>query len=210
MSTKAKLVKHLSVITKIPTYVLEDRDRLMQTSIAQRMSWTAGRTTSRVEDQAYALLGLFNIREPLVYGGEGSEAFMRLQEMIIQSSPREDHSLLVWPSEKSRLLAPSPKAFANGDRIVSRRHCVDETFELSNKGLHITLLARPDSRTGNDDAGDSSMDKERYADTITVALNCQYEHDAHGQLIALRLRRRPRVHTLGLHEKQYNMLGDAT
>ncbi|CZT16332.1 uncharacterized protein RCC_02174 [Ramularia collo-cygni] len=210
MSTKVKLVNHLSVITKIPTYVLEDRDRLSQTSIAQRMSWAAGRSTSRVEDQAYALLGLFGISVPLVYGGEGSKAFMRLQEMIIQTAPREDHSLLVWPSEQGRLLAPSPKAFAYGDHIVSRAHCLDETFELSNKGLRVTLLARPDMDIDCENAGESSRDNERYAEKITVALNCQYEDDDHGQLIALRLRRRPRVHTLGLHKKKYNVLGDVT
>lgn len=82
MSTKAALVHHLSVITKIPTYVLEDRDRLLQTSIAQRMSWAARRSTSRVEDQAYALLGLFDIRIPLVYGGEGSEPTLRKTRLV--------------------------------------------------------------------------------------------------------------------------------
>lgn len=210
MGTKAQLVSHLSVITKIPVRVLEDRDRLPQTSIAQRMSWAAGRSTSRIEDQAYALLGIFGISMPLVYGGEGARAFMRLQEMIIQTSPREDHSLLVWPSEGGGLLAPSPDAFMHGDQIVSRAHCLDETFELSNKGLRVTLLARSDVNLEGDVSGYSFRGGERYAETITVALNCQYEHHAHGQLIALRLRRRPRVHTLGLQEQQYNVLGEVT
>lgn len=47
-------------------------------SIAQRMSWAANRVTTRVEDKAYCLLGLFNINMPLLYG-ERDKAFVRLQ-----------------------------------------------------------------------------------------------------------------------------------
>ena len=49
-------------------------------SIAQRMSWAAKRTTTRVEDKAYCLLGLLEIKMPLLYG-EGRLAFVRLQDI---------------------------------------------------------------------------------------------------------------------------------
>ncbi|KAK1637510.1 heterokaryon incompatibility protein-domain-containing protein [Colletotrichum phormii] len=54
-------------------------------SIAKIMSWAAGRVPTRLEDQAYCLLGLFGVNMPLLYG-EGEKAFLRLQEEIIKIS----------------------------------------------------------------------------------------------------------------------------
>jgi hypothetical protein len=48
-------------------------------SIVQKMSWASWRSTTRLEDDAYALLGTFEINMPLIYG-EGRKAFFRLQE----------------------------------------------------------------------------------------------------------------------------------
>ncbi len=62
-------------------------------SIATRMSWAANRNTTRVEDMAYCLLGLFNVNMPLLYG-EGDRAFLRLQEEIIKQS--DDETILAW------------------------------------------------------------------------------------------------------------------
>ncbi|PYH66671.1 HET domain-containing protein [Aspergillus vadensis CBS 113365] len=66
---------------------------LMSTSIAERMSWASNRETSRIEDVAYSLLGIFQVNMPLLYG-EGSAAFRRLQEEIIKYS--DDQSLFAW------------------------------------------------------------------------------------------------------------------
>ena len=49
------------------------------------MSWAAGRATTRVEDEAYCLLGIFQVHMPTLYG-EGRKAFQRLQEIIKNSS----------------------------------------------------------------------------------------------------------------------------
>jgi hypothetical protein len=74
-----------------------DRDCLMngfnrdKYSVARRMSWASSRTTTRPEDTAYFLLGLFDVNMPLLYG-EGSKAFIRLQEEILRTS--DDQSLL--------------------------------------------------------------------------------------------------------------------
>ncbi|KFA72054.1 hypothetical protein S40288_10702 [Stachybotrys chartarum IBT 40288] len=57
------------------------------------MSWAAGRETTRTEDTAYCLLGIFGINMPIVYG-EGKNAFQRLQREILQRSA--DVSLLAW------------------------------------------------------------------------------------------------------------------
>ncbi|EME40379.1 hypothetical protein DOTSEDRAFT_91559 [Dothistroma septosporum NZE10] len=62
-------------------------------SIAQRMSWAAGRRLTRVEDEAYSLLGLFDANMPVLYG-EGNKAFFRLQQEIMKT--RMDHTIFVW------------------------------------------------------------------------------------------------------------------
>jgi hypothetical protein len=57
------------------------------------MSWASDRETTRTEDGAYCLLGIFGINLPLLYG-EGRKAFIRLQEEIIRQT--DDHSILAW------------------------------------------------------------------------------------------------------------------
>ena len=51
------------------------------------------RRTTRVEDEAYCLFGLFGINLPTLYG-EGRNAFYRLQEEILRTSL--DTSLFAW------------------------------------------------------------------------------------------------------------------
>lgn len=57
------------------------------------MSWLALRQTSRIEDIAYCVLGIFDVNMPLLYG-EGKKAFMRLQLEIIKKS--DDESIFAW------------------------------------------------------------------------------------------------------------------
>jgi len=92
LGTKSSLQAELSKITGIPEKVLLGCDPSTE-SIAQRMSWASKRQTSRVEDKAYCLLGLFGINMPMLYG-EGDKAFTRLQEEIIKIS--DDHTIFAW------------------------------------------------------------------------------------------------------------------
>lgn len=54
-------------------------------SVAARLSWAAKRKTTRTEDLAYSLLGLFNVNIPLLYG-EGEKAFQRLLQEIVRQT----------------------------------------------------------------------------------------------------------------------------
>jgi len=75
------------------------------------MSWAARRQTTRTEDLAYCLLGLFDIHMPAVYG-KGGDAFLRLQQEIIRTSG--DESILVWDKpglRNSGVLAAQPSNF---------------------------------------------------------------------------------------------------
>lgn len=93
LGTKSELSAAISLITSIDQEFL-DRRRLNSASIAQRTSWAARRETSRTEDTAYCLLGLFDVNMPLIYG-EGTKAFQRLQEDILMSHPG-DYTLFAW------------------------------------------------------------------------------------------------------------------
>ncbi|TBU30325.1 hypothetical protein BD311DRAFT_738095 [Dichomitus squalens] len=91
--TKLDLRDLVEEITGIPEEALLHVKSLDEFSVAQRLSWAARRQTSRKEDRAYSLLGVFNINMPTLYG-EGSRAFRRLQEEIVRRIP--DLSLFAW------------------------------------------------------------------------------------------------------------------
>lgn len=86
-------------ITNIDIEILLGSD-IESASIAKRMSWASKRKTTRPEDEAYCLLGIFGINMSLLYG-EASQAFIRLQRKIMKKYP-DDHSLYAWgtPTEK--------------------------------------------------------------------------------------------------------------
>lgn len=92
LGSKSDLHALLTEITGIEERVLRT-GFLEDVSIAKRMSWAARRRTTRVEDRAYSLLGIFDVNMPLLYG-EGIKAFIRLQEEIMRVS--DDQSLFAW------------------------------------------------------------------------------------------------------------------
>jgi hypothetical protein len=68
MGSKTSLGQDIEDCTGIPAGILSEEDDFETLSIAQRMSWAAKRTASRIEDRAYSLLGIFGINMPLIYG----------------------------------------------------------------------------------------------------------------------------------------------
>lgn len=142
MTSKSISSQYLSSVTGIPRHVLETGD-LSKTSVAQKMSWAADRMTTRAEDRAYSLLGIFGVHMPMLYG-EGANAFTRLQEEILKTTP--DDSIFYWiDGEDSNatcrgLLAPSPNAFK-----VCGNVCAGPPVLISNTnlGISLRLKARP-------------------------------------------------------------------
>jgi hypothetical protein len=109
IGTRSSLQKRLTGITGINGKILTGGNPL-NCPVAVRMSWAARRETSRVEDQAYCLLGIFGVNMALLYG-EGHRAFLRLQEEILRID--EDYTLFAWDvnSSTGSLLASSPWQF---------------------------------------------------------------------------------------------------
>jgi hypothetical protein len=120
IATRASFASILEEITGIPDLVLRGGS-ISEYCVLEKMSWAQGRITTRIEDIAYCLLGLFEINMPLLYG-EGHKAFVRLQEEILKSSG--DYSLFAWDDDRpvvENLFASSPsqfrKLFGNKGRV---------------------------------------------------------------------------------------------
>ncbi|OSD01110.1 HET-domain-containing protein [Trametes coccinea BRFM310] len=91
--TKSTLAEAISLVSDIEIEILTHTKPLSSISVARRMSWASHRQTTRVEDVAYSLMGIFNVNIPIIYG-EGSKAFYRLQEAIVREIP--DQSIFAW------------------------------------------------------------------------------------------------------------------
>lgn len=108
--------------------------------------WASKRKTTRVEDEAYCLLGLFGVSMPLIYG-EGSKAFRRLQEEIMKQS--DDETIFAWKEEGLNTLsclARSPSSFQKSGSFKRFPSSIDteafqraSPFAVTNKGIQISL-----------------------------------------------------------------------
>jgi hypothetical protein len=59
---------------------------LSQFDVDERFSWAKSRQTTRGEDKAYSLFGIFDVQMPLLYGEGEAKAFQRLREAIDKPS----------------------------------------------------------------------------------------------------------------------------
>lgn len=109
--------------------------------IAEKMSWAARRRTSRAEDAAYCLMGIFGVSMPILYGEGLEAAFRRLQIEIMQRST--DQTLFLWTASKgtrSGLLARSPGDFKNMSGMVHQSNNKSLfPYSLSNVGIPISM-----------------------------------------------------------------------
>jgi hypothetical protein len=134
------------------------------------MSWAAKRMTTRQEDVAYSLLGLFGVNMPLLYG-EGERAYLRLQEEIIKVSNYQ--SIFAWEDEVERgrtLFAARPDYFGRSRNIVLwHGEEAHESFSMTNRGLSLRL---PLVET----MGEHGEPRRR------GVLGCRYEDDLSGPI----------------------------
>ncbi|KAI0184200.1 heterokaryon incompatibility protein-domain-containing protein [Xylaria flabelliformis] len=147
-------------------------------SIAQRMSWASRRQTTRVEDVAYCLLGIFDVHMPLLYG-EGERAFIRLQEEIIRVS--EDRSVFAWTDNDiisespCGFLARSPANFADSygiheifhNRSTKAGDEPDMVHTVTNRGINIQLTLIP-TDPKEPTTFYAFLGHDRYSDAIIV------------------------------------------
>ena len=164
---KKTFVDTLQNITRVPRHILNEGLSSNRPCVGQIMSWAADRTTTRVEDKAYSLMGLLDVNMPMLYG-EGKKAFHRLQLEIIRMS--NDQSIFAWGStfgENGRagsILADEPSFFhdchdmelMDHDEFIqelqqdiseAEMHSIEKdrfgTFPITNRGIQIWLFLRP-------------------------------------------------------------------
>jgi hypothetical protein len=139
--TKVSLERQISNITGIETEILENSEVLHIIPVARRMYWAASRRTTRIEDLAYCLFGIFDVNLPLIYG-EGAKAFIRLQEAIAQEN--NDLSLFAWTSQNEDqdirgIFARSPAEFRGCGHVcrITDPGIPAAGFSMTNRGIHI-------------------------------------------------------------------------
>lgn len=154
LGTRSELCDILTEASGIEAEFLKGETKLQVASIAKRMSWVSQRITTRREDIAYCLLGIFDVNMPLLYGEGEEKAFIRLQEEIMKNS--DDQTIFAWGHDRIELkpklrsiLARSPAEYAGSGNFVPARVWGVKgqgttqqsmgSFSMTNLGLHITL-----------------------------------------------------------------------
>ncbi|KAI3550645.1 HET domain-containing protein [Colletotrichum filicis] len=145
IGTKPSLFDVIHRATGIDIWCLLGKSPPSNYSIAKIMSWAARRVTTRLEDQAYCLLGLCDVHMPLLYG-EGIKAFLRLQQEIIRLS--DDQSIFVSDMPSLLMTAPlatSPSLFSKStdiirwSRLTAPMAMTPPVYAMTNAGLSISL-----------------------------------------------------------------------
>ncbi len=168
MGSKLQLAGQIFSVAGIKPEIIRGTEKLLSLSVAARMFMAARRQTSRDEDQAYSLLGIFDVNMPLLYGEGGEKAFYRLQEEIVRQSAFADHSVLAWqpwstgPVEVRdlypHLLSSSPYGFRHAQNVVSWIGPGSRSLEITQNSLRLDGHKIPFGSYGGS----------------VVALNCRY------------------------------------
>ncbi|KAM0330693.1 hypothetical protein ACHAQA_003645 [Verticillium albo-atrum] len=136
MSERRSLAAQISKITSVDESLLRMSyyNVVEKSSVATVMSWAAKRQTTRVEDAAYCLMGIFGVNMPLLYG-EGQGAFKRLQEHVLVKFPM-DQTILAWRAStfSTGALTWDVRDFTSYDGVRLRLRPIP-SFQFQNEGM---------------------------------------------------------------------------
>lgn len=173
-SNEDHIMRPLAEATGIDIGVLSGDIVTQEVSVANRMRWASKRKTTRQEDMAYCLMGLFSVNMPLLYGEGRARSFIRLQIEILQAT--DDQTIFAWsapPGEKyyreaSGLLAESPEYFQDAPSMYPMPNWYQPEsstpWSMTNRGLMVQLYLRA-SKSGTNAKGES-------ADDFVAVLDC--------------------------------------
>ncbi|KAF8124128.1 hypothetical protein EV363DRAFT_716452 [Boletus edulis] len=102
--------------------------------VHQKMMWASNRTTTRVEDIAYSLIGIFDVSLTIAYG-EGHRAFYRLMETIVNRCGEWE---IMAALGEARTETQSGLSGNNG--LTRRAWRGDGNFIMTKQGLQLKLL----------------------------------------------------------------------
>ncbi|KAK3305100.1 uncharacterized protein B0T15DRAFT_554966, partial [Chaetomium strumarium] len=112
LGDRKSLEQHIHDVTGIPLRALHSSP-LSEFSVPDRMAWVEKRNTTREEDKAYSLFGIFDVQLPLLYGEGEQKAFRRLREEIRKASSREQ----TYDQSEDRCLADLRSTDPRHDKI---------------------------------------------------------------------------------------------
>jgi hypothetical protein len=132
-----ELMAALSGATRIP---LDDLRHFQPgtKNVHQKMMWASTRTTTRIEDVAYSLIGIFDVTMMIAYG-EGKRAFHRLMEVIVHKC--DEWQIFAWagPSSSDSAAFPdSPRGFLPLDPVDSNDALLPSTVWRGDQGIAVT------------------------------------------------------------------------
>jgi hypothetical protein len=132
LGSKSSRVQEIANITGISIEVLLGR-AMSHFSVEQRMAWASRRETTREEDIAYSLFGMFDVHMPLIYGEGKEKALRRLRKEIRELS--EETAISLPRNTQNRSLAQDVTPtycipFLKYRHFVGRR---DELYVLKQK-----------------------------------------------------------------------------
>ncbi|KAH7915217.1 heterokaryon incompatibility protein-domain-containing protein [Hygrophoropsis aurantiaca] len=118
------------------------------TNVGVRMSWAAKRKTTRDEDVAYSLMGIFNVSLQIAYGEGKERAFIRLIEAIMQSG---DPSVLHWAGltaahHSSQAIPSGPNCYVghSQDNLGSSTVLMQQLdIAITSQGLRVPMVVLP-------------------------------------------------------------------
>ncbi|KAG2039308.1 kinase-like domain-containing protein [Suillus americanus] len=147
----AAVVSALSRVTKIPLNDLCNF-RPGPNRAWEKMTRAASRKTTRIEDVAHPLTGIFDISMTIAYG-EGDRAFKRFMAEVIQNC--KEWQILVWAGGlPSYATEPGCYRTTNDtalDMLKNRQiswwgeGCGDSNFSITKRGVQVRLLMLPAS-----------------------------------------------------------------
>ncbi|KAG0702349.1 heterokaryon incompatibility protein-domain-containing protein [Suillus ampliporus] len=138
-----RILQHLETATRIPRHEIYWQFNPGPLKVDERMAWAAERKTTRVEDVAYSLMGIFDVSLQIAYGEGGDRAFCRLIEAIMQAG---DPSVLNWKGKAAKhhtsdAIPRSPRSFLDRRelKLVGRRL----EMTMTSLGLRVPLVILP-------------------------------------------------------------------
>ncbi|KAH7890838.1 heterokaryon incompatibility protein-domain-containing protein [Phlebopus sp. FC_14] len=136
----------ISVISRVTTIPEDDLVAYIPgpQRVREKMMWAARRRTTRVEDIAYSLIGVFDLGMAIAYG-EGDRAFYRLMVEIVESCHEWD--IFLFEGEVSPFHFALPQAPQSYHELPSSWTQWNKThprgnkwFTLTKRGMQFRLL----------------------------------------------------------------------
>lgn len=132
---KASLEQRIHEATAIPIAAIRGAP-LEEFGVQERLAWASQRESTRREDNAYCLQGIFSVFLPLIYGEE-DHAWVRLRRAIEERWPSMSslcpRNSPAYDTAKAKMFGPlACRVFRHNRAIPMELHCV-----------HILLMAPP-------------------------------------------------------------------